>query len=148
MRLSLYVLWGLIILLACNKDKLETKPSLKLKSISSSVVPKNGNLTFVFEYADKEGDVSDSIFLRKIRTNLLPTKTVRDSFALTMPSFPDRKRGTIELQLKYQEHLVSAENPGSAPNIRNDTLIFKFSLRDKAKHISDTITTTPIVILR
>ena len=58
----------------------------------------------------------------------------------------------IELQLKYQNHLLSAINPPSSggipPNLHDDTLIFKFALRDKAKHISDTVTTDPIVIVR
>jgi hypothetical protein len=151
MRSLLYVL-ALSTVIACNKDKLETKPSLKLRSISSTVVPINGVLNVQFDFTDKEGDISDTIFVRKIRTNRIVVPTVRDSFALQVPPFPDRSRGIIELQLKYQFHLVSAEQPpssgGNPPNLHDDTLIFKFALRDKAKNISDTVTTDPIIVVR
>lgn len=152
MRSLLYVIALLILTIACNKGKLETRPSLKLKSINSTTIPVGGNLIVQFDFTDKEGDISDTIFVKKIRINKIVVPTIRDSFELPVPAFPDRSRGVIELQLKYQNHLVSAINPpssgGNPPNLHDDTLIFKFSLRDKAKHISDTVTTGPIVIVR
>ncbi len=151
MRSLLYVL-ALSTVIACNKDKLETTPSLKLRSINSSVIPIGGNLNIQFDFTDKEGDISDTIFVRKIRINKIVVPTLRDSFVLQVPAFPDRSKGIIELQLKYQNHLVSAINPpssgGTPPNLHDDTLIFKFALRDKGKHVSDTVTTDPIVIVR
>lgn len=152
MRSVLYVLALFTVTLACNKDKLETTPSLKLRSISSNVVPVQGNLTVEFDFTDKEGDVSDTIFVRKIRTNKIKVPTLRDSFTLQIPKFPDKSKGVIELQLKYQNHLISAINPpssgGTPPNLHDDTLVFKFVLRDKGKHLSDTVTTDPIIIVR
>jgi hypothetical protein len=152
MRGLLYVTALVTLAIACNKDKLETTPSLKLKSINSYTIPVGGNLIVQLDFADKEGDISDTIFVRKIRTNQISVPTIRDSFELQVPAFPDRSRGVIELQLKYQNHLISAINPpssgGTPPNLHDDTLIFKFALRDKAKHISDTVTTDPIIIVR
>lgn len=152
MRALLYVMALVTVAVACNKDKLETTPSLKLKSINSSTIPVGGNLIVQFDFTDKEGDISDTIFVRKIRINKISVPTIRDSFELQVPSFPDRSRGVIELQLKYQNHLLSAINPpssgGTPPNLHDDTLIFKFALRDRGKHISDTVTTDPIVIVR
>ena len=152
MRALLFVSALVTLAIACNKDKLETTPSLKLKSINSTTIPVGGNLIVQLDFADKEGDISDTIFVRKIRINKIVVPTIRDSFELQVPSFPDRSRGVIELQLKYQNHLLSAINPpssgGTPPNLHDDTLIFKFALRDKAKHISDTVTTDPIIIVR
>lgn len=152
MRSLLYVTALLTLAIACNKDKLETTPSLKLKSINSSTIPVGGNLIIQFDFTDKEGDISDTIFVKKIRINQIVVPTIRDSFELQVPAFPDRSKGIIELELKYQNHLLSAINPpssgGNPPNLHDDTLIFKFALRDKAKHISDTVTTGPIVIVR
>jgi len=152
MRSLLYVLALITLAIACNKDKLETKPSLKLRSVSSSIVPIGGNLNVEFEFADKEGDISDTMFVKKIRINRITVPTIRDSFVLQIPKFNDKSRGIIELQLKYQNHLVSAINPpssgGNPPNLHDDTLIFKFALRDKGKNISDTVTSGPIVIVR
>jgi hypothetical protein len=152
MRSLLYLMVLLTFSIACNKDKLETKPSLKFKSINSSTIPVGGNLIVQFDFADKEGDISDTMFVRKIRTNRIVVPTIRDSFVLQVPEFPDRSRGVIELILRYQNHLVSAINPpsdgGNPPNLQDDTLIFKFVLRDKAKHTSDTVTTEPIIVVR
>jgi hypothetical protein len=152
MRSFLYVIVLLTVSIACNKDKLETTPSLKFKSVNSTIIPVGGNLIVQFDFTDKEGDISDTMFVRKIRTNRIVVPTIRDSFVLQVPEFPDRSRGVIELVLKYQNHLVSAINPpsdgGNPPNLQDDTLIFKFALRDKAKNISDTVTTEPIIIVR
>ena len=104
------------------------------------------------DFTDKEGDISDTIFVKKTRTNRIVVPTIRDSFVLQVPPFPDRSRGIIQLELKYQNHLLSAINPpssgGTPPNLHDDTLVFQFALRDKAKHISDTVTTGPIIIVR
>lgn len=152
MRSIFFVTALLTLAIACNKDKLETTPSLKLKSISSSTIPIGGTLIVQLDFTDKEGDISDTIFVKKIRTNKIVVPTIRDSFELPVPAFPDRSRGIIELQLKYQNHLLSAINPpssgGNPPNLHDDTLILKFALRDKAKHISDTVTTGTIVVVR
>lgn len=151
MRSLIYVLALSTLIVACKKDKFQTKPSLKLKSISSNVIPVQGNLNVQFEFTDKEGDISDTIFVKKIRTNRVAVKTNLDSFALTIPVIPNHNKGIIELNLTYHFHLVSAESPpsrGNPPNPEDDTLILKFALRDKAKNVSDTVTTEPIIIIR
>ena len=59
--------------------------------------------------------------------------------------------GDIYVDLTYQNHLISATNPptsGTPPRRQPDTLIFKFVLRDKAKNVSDTVVSSPIVVLR
>jgi hypothetical protein len=152
MRSLLYVSALLTLSMACSKDKLETTPSLKFKSVNATTIPVGGNLIVQLEFADKEGDISDTIFVKKIRINQIVVPTIRDSFELEVPEIPDRSRGVIELNLKYQNHLLSAINPpssgGTPPNLHDDTLIFKFVLRDQAKHSSDTVTTDPIIIVR
>ncbi len=134
------------ILAACGKDKYNTKPRLELKSISSNVVPNGGTLRIEFEVFDKEGDISDTFYIRKQRINRLTRPTIRDSFKIRFPTVPNTTSGIIELNLTYQNYLISAINPGNPA--ANDTLIFKFAIRDKEKNISDTITTNPIIILR
>lgn len=146
------VLFGAIFCLvvaACGKDKFNTRPSLELKSISSNIVPLNGDLVVTFKYTDKEGDIGDTLFVKKIRTNENVLPTIRDSFPLAMPTnLPDKTKGEIRLNLQYQNHLVSAENPGTPPDAASDSLIFKFALKDKGGNISDTVTTDIIVIER
>jgi hypothetical protein len=128
---------------ACSKNAYNTKPTLKLTSVNTNVVPFNGTLVVTMQVTDKEGDVTDTLFVKKVRINKRTTVTIRDSFALKIPNAPNSPDGTIEVNLSYQNFLVSASSP-----IENDTLLFKFALKDKGKNISDTVTTDPIVIIR
>lgn len=134
------------LLAACSKDKYNTKPLLVFKSVSTNVVPIGGSLRFEFELFDKEGDISDTFYIKKIRINKLVKTTIRDNVKLAFPKVPNTSKGIVELNLTYQNYLISAINPGNPP--QNDTLIFKFVIRDQGKNVSDTITSDPIVIIR
>ena len=139
----------LLFVIGCNKDKFNTRPTIKIKSVSSSVVPINSSLQIELEYTDKEGDISNSIFIQKIRLNKVVVPTIRDSFSLPVPDFPGKSKGLIQLTLDYQNHLVSAVNPpGTPPNFESDTLIIRMALKDKANNVSDTVSTNQIIILR
>lgn len=131
------------IWVACSKSAYNTKPTLEITSVNTNVVDINGTLSFQLKVTDKEGDVTDTLFVKKIRTNKKITATIRDSFALKVPEAPNSKDGTINVSLDYQNYLVSARNP-----IENDTLVFKFALKDKAKNISDTVSSSAIVVKR
>lgn len=142
----------LLVIAACSKDKFQTRPSLTLKSKTGDVVPVNGGMVFNFDYTDKEGDVSDTLFLRKIRLNKRVVATLRDSLRYKVPTAPEKTKGEIELRLDYST-LISAQNPptipGSNPVRREpDTLQFRFVLKDKANNKSDTLVIGPIVVIR
>lgn len=128
---------------ACSKNAYNTKPTLTLTSVNTNVIPFNGTLIVNMKVTDKEGDVTDTLYVKKVRLNQRKTQTVRDSFALKIPEAPNSPDGTIEVDLSYQNFLVSALSP-----LENDTLLFKFALKDKGKNVSDTVTTDPIVIIR
>lgn len=151
--LSIYIGLGLALLIvtACNKDKFNTKPSLELRSVSSYTAGASDGITFQFNFTDKEGDISNLLYVRKLRINKRVTATVRDSFALAVPNFPKKSNGILQVAMDYQNYLISAINPpssGNPPKAENDTLIFKFVLKDEANNISDTVTTDKIVVLR
>lgn len=151
--LSIFIGLGLMLLVFadCSKDKFNTKPTLKLKSISSYIAGSTDAITFQFDFTDKEGDISNVLYVRKLRVNKRVTATVRDSFNLSVPNFPKKPNGIIQVPMDYQNYLISAINPpssGNPPKAENDTLIFKFVLKDEANNISDTVTTDKIVILR
>ncbi len=140
-----------MIALACNKDKFQTKPTLKFKSENGNLIPINAAYIVEFDFTDKEGDVSDTLYVRKYRINTLQVPTLRDSFKLKVPEFPQNTQGVIKLQMDYQNYLISAQNPpntGNPPHPEPDTLMIKFALKDKANNISDTVTTGPIVVIR
>ena len=149
-KLLLYSTLSLLLFVACGKDKFETRPTIEIKSISPNPVPINFPLVIDLEYTDKEGDIADSLFVRKIRINQKKVGlTLRDSFYLQLPGdAPEKNKGTIRLTLDYQNYVISAQNPGAPPNAAPDSLIFRFALRDKAKNTSDTVDSELIVVER
>ncbi len=149
-KLSAFFL-AVVVLAACNKDKFNTKPSLKLKSVTDKNVPVNGTMVFNFEFTDKEGDVSDTLFIKRIRTNRRVVPTLRDSLTLQVPNFPKQMEGIIEVVLDYTNYLTSAKNPpstGNPPRNESDSLTFRFVLKDKQNNKSDTVVVENIVINR
>lgn len=139
----------IVFFIACNKDKLQTKPSIKLKSISSKFVPIKGMMNVELEFADKEGDiVKDTLLLIKVRNNERETETVRDTILLFLPDYPAKDRGLIEMNLDYDNHLISASDPNGPGGKQNDSLTFKIILKDNASNVSDTLKIDDIVIER
>jgi hypothetical protein len=143
---------GILLVLACGKDKLETKPSIKIKSMSGNIVPVNGSLEIVLEFNDKEGDVDDSLFVRRLRLNTLGAirgERLIDSFYLMVPAFNKKSTGEIILNLKYNFHLKDAIE---APKVNGvevaDSIMFRFALQDKGGNTSDTLNTEQIVVER
>ena len=136
---------------ACSKDKVDTKPTIKVKSLSAKLIPVNGDLSINLEFTDKEADL-ESIFVQKIRQNRRTTTTIRDTFSLLVADFPKKTDGEVEVKLFYQFQLLSAErapaNPNSPTGFESDSIIIKMALRDKGLHVSDTVTTDQIVVER
>ena len=153
MRYSLpsLVLILAMVVVSCSKDKVETKPSINVKSLSSKLIPVNGDLSINLEFRDKEADL-ESIFVQKIRQNIRKTTTIRDTFSLSVADFPKKTDGDIEMRLFYQLQLISAErapaNPNSSTGFESDSIVIRLALRDKAKNVSDTVTTEQIVVQR
>ncbi len=146
--LSIFIL----VAVACNKDKFQTKPTITIKSMSGDYIPLNGSLEVTLECTDKEGDVQDSIFVVKRRLNKRVVPTIRDTIRFGFPVFPTKTKTDIVLTFDYQS-ILSAQSPpfipGSAPPQRElDTLIIKFAVKDKAGNISDTIISNTIQVFR
>jgi hypothetical protein len=140
-----------LLAVACGKDSVETKPSIKVKSLSSDFVPINSDLSINLEFTDKEADLA-SVFVQKIRQNRRTTATNSDSFSLNLADFPKKANGEIEIKLFYQLQLISAIRPpalpGSPTGFESDSLLIRIALRDKAANVSDTVTTGLVVVQR
>jgi hypothetical protein len=150
MKAILIILSVSLLVFACSKDKVETKPQIEIKSANPEVVPQNGNMIVNLEFTDKEGDL-DAVYLYKKRLNRFVGETIRDSLILEVPEFPKNQKGELELALEYQRHLISAKNARRDPltnRLEPDTLNLKFVVKDKAGNVSDTAFLNNIVILR
>jgi len=141
-----------LTIIACGKDRFQTVPQLRLKSRNTDVVALNGSLRLNVEFTDKEGDVSDSLWIIRQRLNVrgqiqLPASPYK------IAEFPTTDKGEFEITLAYQFGLVFGLSPiritGSNP-IRNeiDTLRLKIVARDKAGNKSDTLVVDNVYVTR
>ncbi len=132
---------SLIFLASCQKG-LTTKPQLTIQSITT-VIPVNGEFNATIKFEDKQGDVGGGTFASVIvPTNVLPppngtnlTSVILD----TVPDFPNNSTGQIFVTLPA--------NSFEEQTLRNDTLIMKFVVTDRAGNRSDTVTSQMIVAL-
>ncbi|MFN2457541.1 MAG: hypothetical protein ABR502_05015 [Chitinophagaceae bacterium] len=140
-----------LVLVACDKDKFETKPQIKIVSVSRNVVPKGGDLRFLLKFTDKEGDVDDSLFVIRQRLNRRAPVTARPS-PYGVPEFPNQTTGQIQVTLDYNLGITFAITPiriaGTIDQNQPDTMRFKFVLKDKAGNVSDTATSDNIIVIR
>ncbi|HEU0112302.1 MAG TPA: hypothetical protein VFQ73_15615 [Flavisolibacter sp.] len=156
-RIFLFLLAG-IVLIACNKDKFQTKPQIKIKSQNTETVNFNGTLRIVLEFTDKEGDVSDTIVIVRERVNSRSPITP-PIIMEKLPTFPNTDKGEIQIDFPYNvDQWGSARTsltagipaiciPGTGtPCLKEqDTLNLKFVLQDKAGNESDTAITRVFV---
>ncbi len=152
MKKSLIAFVSLIFLNACDKDRFETKPQIKILSVNRNVVEKNTDLRFLLEFTDKEGDVDDSLFVIRQRLNSRGPVTLRPS-PYGIPKFPNQSKGEIQVTLAYNEGITFGISPlripGSNPEqFQPDTMRFKFVLKDRAGNVSDTATSRDIIVIR
>ncbi len=139
----------LIIVAACNKDKLESTPSIKITNYNATSLFNNQDFIITIEYADKEGDLGGGVltYIRDRLNVLPPINDLADTVRYPIPDFPKTSNG--EFELKINAGFLN-ERPGSDPDnpdLNNDTVRFKIFVTDLANHISDTIVTEPLVQL-
>jgi len=132
----------LLILIACNKDKFQTKPSVKIKSFTSDIVGPGGALTFTLEFTDKEGDLGEgevTYILNRQNTRPLGSSGVDqpDTVRNTLPEFPDHRKGEITVNISYD---FLDEDPNY-----NDSFLVKFAVADIKGNKSDTAISTLII---
>lgn len=147
---------AILLALACGKDKPESKPSIKIKSVSTTTVENRDiPLGITLEFKDREGDVNDSLYVKRDRLNKIDgtfgNRRLRDSFYIIIPDFPSKMTGEILLSLSYDNYLADAEAPATVPGGTAkvpDSIRFRFALQDKGGHTSDTVMTEQIVIIR
>ena len=148
--LALIIVFGMT---ACGKDKFETKPQITLRSKSPDIVGKPDPLRLNIEYTDKEGDVSDSLFITRQRLNSKKPVTSKES-PYDIPSFPTMNKGEFEITLDYYDHLtlnldpISIPGSGSPAKNEIDTLRLKIVARDKAGNKSDTLFVDNVYVIR
>ncbi len=152
------IIAGMLMLIAgCSKDKYDTRPSLKLKSVSSYDVPNGGIFTIRLEFTDAEGDLSigDSalIILGTVRQPNCRDTTL---FKYKLPEIPTTKNASGDIVIRYENSTSNYSNQGyqtynpstCISTNRPDTTSLRFFIKDKAGHTSDTVSLDRPIIIR
>ena len=140
-------------MLSCGKDKFETKPQLEYLSRNTDIVNPGQALRLNIEFRDKEGDVSDTLFIVRQRLNRKGPVQLPASFYL-IPDFPKTDKGEFEITLDYSNDLTTALTaipiPGSGTPAKKeiDTLRIKILARDLGGNKSDTLVVDNVYVKR
>lgn len=141
---------GVIILFAsCKKDKYTTKPQLTFKSAKNYNVERGELIEFTIEFTDKEGDISDTIYIQN-RTPSCPASDYPAPAAYKVPNFPTSSNIKGEFRIIFENGTNNTGNAIYSGNrcSRPDTTLFFFWIKDKAKNVSDTIQTDKSIIIQ
>ena len=150
--LAMIIAFGMI---ACGKDNFETKPQLEYLSRSPEKEPVEPGdpLRLNIEFRDKEGDVSDTLFIARQRLNKKQPLQPPASFYL-ITDFPKTDKGEFEITLDYSQHLTTGLPAISIPGSGNpskkeiDTLRIKIVARDLGGNKSDTLVVDNVYVKR
>lgn len=143
MRNYLIITIAVFVLAGCSKEKFKTTPDISFKTVNTTELQREQLIRFTLSFTDKEGDVSDSIFVQKVVPNC-PDSEFEQYFP--MPAIPESGdlKGDIVFTLGYN---VTGYYDVVGPRcMENDTATFRFALRDKKGHISDTVSSPKIII--
>jgi hypothetical protein len=133
--------------ITCSKDSFNTKPGLQFISVNGSVFGQPSIVIFKLECTDKEGDVVDTLWVQRVSLVCPTDRSGIDSFPI--PNFSPPKNVKAEFDLTYEypaQHADKANLLGCS--LANDTSYFRFWMHDKAQHVSDTVQTPNIVLLK
>lgn len=154
MKLRLPAIIFIIIgCVTCSKDSYNTTPTLKFESVNGIIFPQQSVVTFNLTCTDKEGDVVDTIWVQRVSKVPACSDLSRiDSFPI--PDFNPPKNAKAGFQFTYNypaggqagANLAACSPAGSVST--TDTSYFRFWMRDKAQHTSDTVQSPDIVLLK
>jgi hypothetical protein len=144
-----------LLFFGCKKDTVTTKPTLTYKSANTTELFPDQLIEFKLSFTDKEGDLQDTMFI--IQTGAKATNggtCVRRDLKLQylFPQVPGSSMtsGDIKVSFANGVNIPGYQSLSIAPRCssQDDTCIFRFVLRDKAKNTSDTVNSETIIIYR
>jgi hypothetical protein len=132
------ILFSVIIVVACNKDKFTTVPQVELKSISPETVFNGDIIKLEGKYTDQEGDLDSVLIVYKWYNNT--TVVRKDTFRYSFDGIgiPTKTReADIVITFEYNTN----NNPDLVPlpgvSIKDTTATLGLVLKDKAANRSE-----------
>ena len=140
-----------LVVVACSKDKFETKPKITSVSFRDEVIPATGGL-FVADlgFTDKEGDINQVFVIRR-RINRRDTSTRTLPYAV--PETNGENQGQIRVSMPTATDLLILLNPiripgTTPPQFETDSLELRFYVRDVEGNTSDTTEAKRLYVTR
>src|SRR6186713_2859505 len=122
---------------SCSKSNNGSKPSISLKSINTEIQAGEG---LDARFTVKSGTPIDTFYFVRVRLNqipLPPNSGNEDILTGRAPDYQNANPAEFQYQLPYI-------NLREAPDMINDTFVFKYAVIDHDGHSSDTSTTPKI----
>ena len=142
----LFIALIIFVFATCSKDTYNTSPTLKFESVDGSVFAQPSVINFKLQCTDKEGDVVDTIWVQRVsKVTACSSLSGIDSFAI--PNFDPPKNVKAEFDFTYNYGSILPPNLAACSQ-NNDTSYFRFWMHDKAQHVSDTVQSPDIVLLK
>ena len=154
MKLRLTTTIFFVSLFSCTKLGFTTAPKLQFETVSTNEIRRDESIIFSLSFTDKEGDISSA---QSGDSVLWVSKEVQNGCTASnfttyypSPEFPEQNflKGTIEVRYTYGFSGPYPPIGDPACPDKSDTCIFRFVLKDKAGNISDTVSSTPVVIIK
>lgn len=150
MKVKLLII-ALIVVAGCTKNSYNTTPTLKFLSVNNTIIPQQTPLSFQLQCTDKEGDVVDTIWIERVsKVSGCSYLSHVDSFPI--PDFNPPKNVKVEFDFDYNYASTNPPNLAACTVGTNesttDTSYFRFWMRDQAQHVSDTVQSPDIVLLK
>ncbi len=141
----LFSIFLLTILASCKKDKFSATPTLKFVSVNTKDVHPGQTLVFTLGFTYK-GNLKGSLMVQELvpKCDNVTIDSINTPYQI--PPFPaaNDNKGEITVTYGYNVGNSPITPPQCAP--RNDTAIFRFVLKSDSTHISDTVSSPPIII--
>ena len=130
----------------CSKDSYNTAPTLKFLSVNGGIFAQPSQVNFKLQVTDKEGDIVDTIWVQRIsKVAACSSHSGTDSFPI--PNFNPPRNVKAEFDFTYNYGPILPPNL-LACSQNDDSSYFRFWMHDKAQHVSDTVESPTIVLLK
>ncbi len=146
-RLILFAILTLSILSCNKKHKYSNIPKLTFKNLSEDVVTAGLDRTIYinFNFEDGDGNIgfgTPNLFLKDSRDTVWAPFVIPDIPSKFTPE--NGLKGVI--QLKYNAAYLLLRN--DSLHVNSDTLTWDIYMKDEAGNVSNTITSTPLVLVK
>jgi hypothetical protein len=132
--------------ISCKKDQFQEKPSLTFEKVNTTELHPGQVISFTLSFT-KKGKLNGDLLVQELvpLCSNVETDTINQPY--TLPDFPagNNNKGEITVSYGYNVTGFSPISTPKCPN-RNDTAVFRFVLRSDSAHISDTVSSPPVVI--